>query len=378
VTARLAPADLIGPLVLALSRTAPAPQTVADARAALGETPVEGTWRELVDTARTMRVAPLMAWNLRTPATAGIVPPWVRAELDGLRERESARNRMLPTEVQRLLSIARAAGISVAVRKGCHMAHVVYPDIGLRSMGDIDLLVRPEQADDLAAALDAHGYQEGRPSGATIRPLERGAKVFWRLFGSGPPHRNRLTGDPARPVVTVDISASLFGPRQGYQAPTDVLLSRARPIVSRGVGLVVLDPQDTVLDLCANLFQNCTSLRTMNQGKHRRLVNFVDIADFLAAAGPSFSWPAFLDRVRAYDLVRPICYALSHVDQLWPGELPAEALASLRADCADWPALLTEYGHRDLPEPRRWQVDFPTRLFDATFDEQIPPSTSPV
>lgn len=369
---------VVGPLLLALGRTAPDPAAVARARAALGETPDTDTWRQLVDIARAMRVAPLMAWHLRSPAAAGIVPAWVQAELEHLRERESARNRMLPAEVERLLGIARAAGISVAIRKGCHLAHVVYPDVGLRSMGDVDLLVSPEQADDLATTLDANGYQEGRPVGATIRPLERGAKVFWRLFGAGPPHRNRLTGEPARPVVTIDISAWVFGPRLGYQAPTDALLSRAGRTVGHGTDLIVLDPQDTLLDLCSNLFQNCTSLRTMNQGKHRRLINFVDIADFVATAGPTLSWPAFLDRVRSYELVHPVCYALSHVDQLWPGELPAEVLASLRGECADWPTLLSEYGQWDLPEPRHWPADFRTRLFDATFDEQIPPSSSPV
>jgi Uncharacterised nucleotidyltransferase len=371
----------IAPLMLALSRPQTTAEAVLSSRAALGADPQDEAWPTFLGMARKLKVAALLSWNAKRLAEelrSNPLPAAIVAELDLSRQQEAARNRMLPAEIDRVLGIAKAAGVHAVVRKGAHLARCVYPDVGLRPMGDVDLLAHPDQAEELAAALDANGYREGRPRGSVIAPLERSAKLFWRLYGSGPTQRHRLSGDPARPVVTIDISVSLFGAKPPFQIPTEQLLDRAVRYETNGIDLPVLSAEDTVLDLCANIYQNGTTLRAMNQGKHRRLINFVDIAEFVRLVGPGFTWSGFLQSVSRYRLQRPVLYALTQLHEVFPDVVPPATLAALRQCCPDWPTLLAEYGHSDLAEARRWPVDFRTRLFDDSFDRDIPRSSSPV
>lgn len=371
----------VASLTLALCRQRLDADAIAAARTLLGPDPPAETWQAFVDTARELRVAAMLAWNVRRLTNDGrssLLPASVVHELDSSYRWEVARNRMLPAEIDRVTRIAHVAGVPTAVRKGGRLARSTYPDVGLRPMGDIDLLAPVELADRLAAALDANGYREGRPRGAELHPLDRTAQLYLRLYGTGPPPRHRLSGDPARPVISIDIGTSLFGRNEGFQVPAEDLLERAVRHRSDGAAPLVLSTADMMLDLCVNAYQSCTTLRNMNMGKHRRLINFVDMADFVMLAGDEFPWSDFLDLVAGYGVDRPVLYALAHLDEVFPNEVPPAVLARLRKRCPGWSTFLTEYGQWELAEPRRWQVDFLTRLFDKRFDRDIPRSNAPV
>jgi hypothetical protein len=371
----------IASLVLALSRLQVSAEAVLSSRAALSNDPHDEEWQEFLRIARKLKVAALLSWNVRRLAEelrSNPLPAAIVAELGSSWQQETARNRMLPAEVDRILRIANAAGISAVVRKGAYLAQCVYPDVGLRPMGDVDLLARPDQAEELAAALDANGYQQGRPRGPVIEPLERSAKLFWRLYGAGPVQRHRLSGDPARPVITIDISFSMFGSKRPFQIPTEQVLERAVRHVTSCIDFPALSAEDMVLDLCTNIYQNGTTLRSLNQGKHRRLINFVDIAEFVCLPDTGFSWPGFLQLVSRYSVQRPVLYALTQLHEVFLDIVPPETLTALRRYCPDWRRILGEYGHSDLARARRWPVDFRTRLFDDSFDRDIPRSSSPV
>jgi hypothetical protein len=53
----------------------------------------------------------------------------------------------------------RAAGIDVIVLKGAFLAELVYRNIGLRAIGDIDLLVKKEDLGKVKRVLIQLGYQ---------------------------------------------------------------------------------------------------------------------------------------------------------------------------------------------------------------------------
>ncbi len=66
-----------------------------------------------------------------------------------------------------LLDVTRAldeAGIEVRVLKGAAVAHLDYADPGLRAFGDVDLLVRSEDADRLEAVLTGLGARRDQPA----------------------------------------------------------------------------------------------------------------------------------------------------------------------------------------------------------------------
>lgn len=60
-----------------------------------------------------------------------------------------------------LTEISQAAAVEVLTFKGCALAFGLYPRPGLRSFGDIDLAVRPEDWSSMVATLQGLGYVQG-------------------------------------------------------------------------------------------------------------------------------------------------------------------------------------------------------------------------
>jgi hypothetical protein len=74
-------------------------------------------------------------------------------------------NHMLAQELLRVLHLLKAHGISALPYKGPVLAATFYGDLTLRQFGDLDILVRPQDANSAKALLWAQGYrwQYGRP-----------------------------------------------------------------------------------------------------------------------------------------------------------------------------------------------------------------------
>jgi hypothetical protein len=66
---------------------------------------------------------------------------------------------LLLDELGRVLKAFNEAGIEVIVLKGAALAQTVYPDIALRPMGDIDLLVKEESLKEAEKKLTNLGYK---------------------------------------------------------------------------------------------------------------------------------------------------------------------------------------------------------------------------
>ena len=71
----------------------------------------------------------------------------------------AARNILLYADLARALRALSDAGAPVIVLKGAALASTVYPSIAHRPMGDVDLLVRPQDLERARRTLEAAGYR---------------------------------------------------------------------------------------------------------------------------------------------------------------------------------------------------------------------------
>ena len=89
-------------------------------------------------------VGPLLYWHFRDGSWPDVMPQVVRDHLMKTYYNTFAQNTLMYRELARILESFSEAGIPVILLKGAALALTVYEDIGLRPMGDLDLLVRPE------------------------------------------------------------------------------------------------------------------------------------------------------------------------------------------------------------------------------------------
>ena len=99
-----------------------------------------GDWSLFTNTARVEGIAPLVHWNFKHEDTTGIdIPTSVKAQLLTEYYNTTAQNQVMFQELERIANVLSDAEIPVVVLKGASLAPTVYPEVGLRPMGDLDL-----------------------------------------------------------------------------------------------------------------------------------------------------------------------------------------------------------------------------------------------
>jgi hypothetical protein len=117
-------------------------------------------WDRFLQLAAHHRVASLVAKN----APVFHLPPHV---VDQLRTRAASNAvevfRFL-TEVRRLLELLASAGIEATVLKGVPLSLQAFGDVATRDVGDVDLLIQPEQAEAADLLLQANRFVRKDPA----------------------------------------------------------------------------------------------------------------------------------------------------------------------------------------------------------------------
>ena len=100
-------------------------------------------WQAFLSLATTQKVIALLWHRLREKGLDQAVPFKVAEVLQGGFRRNILRNLCLYRDLHSLLSVLNPEGTPLIVLKGIYLADVVYGNIGLRQMNDIDVLSRP-------------------------------------------------------------------------------------------------------------------------------------------------------------------------------------------------------------------------------------------
>lgn len=116
-------------------------------------------WERLGKVAQVHGLAPLLYYTLNTTGWLEQAPGSFRSMLQAAYYRTTARNTVLYQELGRILAALQQAEIPVVVLKGAALACTLYPEIGLRPMVDIDVLVRDEDVERAIGCVRHLGYR---------------------------------------------------------------------------------------------------------------------------------------------------------------------------------------------------------------------------
>ncbi len=184
-----------------------------------------------------------------------------------------------------LLAGAAAAGLDLLVLKGAALAETLYPRPGMRPFGDLDVLVRPDDAPRARLLLERLGYSV--------------APAVWDALLQGADTQANFFRHTERGVVVVELHTDLLSNAffRGHVAlDPDGLWSRARPARLAGTDARVLGPEDQLLHLCLHLaghyFFAPHSLRDIDLQCRRVPLDwprFIQLAEAAHAAPVSFA-----------------------------------------------------------------------------------------
>lgn len=214
--------------------------------------------------------------------------------------------------LQRLAS----AGLQAIVLKGGVMAEVVYGNIALRPLLDLDMLLDPEQVPGALQILLSSGYTQD------IEP-HQGATLDYE--------NEILLSKPGIEQVDIELHWSLFdSPFYQEVLPMDWFWDTAQPTSIGGATGLILGPEAQILHLCGHL--------SLHHSREPDLLWLNDIAEVIRYYENKIDWDLLLEKVQVCKLVLPIKKILPQV----AGELGAPIPDDVLSGCLSLSASLEE------------------------------------
>jgi hypothetical protein len=118
----------------------------------------EEEWEALLEEAGRHGLVPLLFQALKAYYPDPQIPPQIQERMRSIYYNSAARNMRLYKQLEGLLNKFTTGKIPVIVLKGAYLAWTVYPNMALRPMVDVDLLVRYEDFTQVHRLLLEDGY----------------------------------------------------------------------------------------------------------------------------------------------------------------------------------------------------------------------------
>ncbi len=274
----------------------PSSADIALLRAALGEGEAARAayrvWRDQLDwnsiPAKWRTIVPLLHRNI---TTLGIKDPLIR-RFRGIRRYLWARNLPLIALAKRVHVAFAKANVPALALKGTSLVASGYMDRSIRPMEDIDILVTRSQLETAIKTLKGLGFDPHviRPRCLTERVVPMGELPSW-------PFRNAEGND-----VDLHWNALHLDRRPGADSGA---WRRSRRVAFEGISMLVLDPADQLLQICAHGIQadGPDTIRWMADA-------------IIVIRGGELGWEALLQRARYHRLSASLADALASLSNI--------------------------------------------------------------
>lgn len=255
-------------------------------------------WKELIRLFDIHGIGPLVYNYLNHVSMLQNLPPEACQWLKTSYQKNGARNFVLYSNLNVILSEFNRAQIPVIVLKGAYLAEAFYDDISLRQMSDIDILIRLQDMDSACDVMQRLGYNHDKNK----IPFTRDHSCHLPSF--------RKPG-----AFTVDIHWSIDSPQTPFQVDVRELWERMRPVVLSGVPCHVLCAEDLLLHLCIHLYSNCFKVG---------LRHFYDIRVLFDRYGNQLDLNVLKQRAKKWGMNRPFYLGLYLSDRFFNIDIPID------------------------------------------------------
>lgn len=200
-----------------------------------------------------------------------------------------ARNVCMMHALERIAGAMNASNVPLLVLKGGALNLTVHDRPDERPMGDLDVMVRPEDLRAAIAALEGLGAVRGQP---LVRQ-----DFFPRFY-----HETEFKLGDVCPV-RIDLHVRPFRPlRYAQRVPDDALWARACPVRIGGATVLIPSAEDMLVHLAAH---------SAFHGNARRMWR-ADIHRWVDARRSDIDWDRFCETVEAWGLTWPVLDGIRH------------------------------------------------------------------
>ena len=265
-------------------------------------------------------VASLLYYNLKRINQDNVAPEKVMEEFKEVYYFNSFRNVYLYGQLREILKILQNVNIQVIVLKGAALAELVYKNVALRPMVDIDLLVKEKDLTFIKEKFSQLGYRS--------RSTRADWGLLWRWRDYLPTYvkRNGAMVSSVDIHLGMDTLLNINSPEEGFNLSIvnrSILWETALPTKIAGVNTLTLAPESLLQHFSIH------TIRHAYQG-YPRLLWLCDIAEVLRCYQNRIDWKSVVQGSRSYKTEEFIYYSLSLVKKWLGAPVPLAVLNELK------------------------------------------------
>lgn len=250
------------------------PNTI-EIRGILKEKPLN--WDYVMEYSIRHDIQPLLYWNLNQIDTDKEVPEKVMAILKKNYYQNVLHNMSIYDQLGIVLSAFINSGIKVIVLKGAFLAEIVYINIGLRSLGDIDLLIGKEDLQKAKKELAGLGYDY------PVHPTMLHEILYDKLDTNKEIH---FTNQEKK--ILIDIHWDIIPSDIPHKIDINAFWNNAQSIKIAGIETLALSVEDLLFHLCLHLDKHiddeCDNVAPF------QLKGFCDVAEVIKFYNGNINW----------------------------------------------------------------------------------------
>jgi hypothetical protein len=270
-------------------------------------------WDRLIATASSEGLSPLIYSSLLQAGKLQSQPESVRHRLSAAYAVTWLQNESLLKELEILNERCGRAGIPVVLLKGVCFALTIYPDIGLRPMGDMDILVPRDRLKEAAGFATTQGFTETLPEAAP--GIDEMLSLHVRLQKPGPP------------PLTLEIHDGLVGGRLfTFAAPVDWFWRQTEPLAGAASERF---PSAQMLTPSAQLLYAAAHAMLQHGGRGSPLRWFLDMHLLITHYSERLDWNLLVSQARTFEWSSALAAALLQTKACFNTPLPDHVTASL-------------------------------------------------
>ena len=270
-------------------------------------------WDLLIAKAYTEGVAPLVYWTLSKSGKFSSLPDSARNSLRAMYSGTWMHNQKILKELEVLARLFDQADIPVVVLKGACFALTIYPDIGLRPMGDLDILVPKAKLAEAVKIAISLGYADTLPEASPGLNHLLSHHACLQKMGEHP--------------ISLEIHHSLVANKSFiYSVPVDWFWTQTELL---GVSLQTKITGLQMLTPAAQILFAATHAMLQHGGKNVPLRWFYDLDRLIQVYSEHLDWDLLLSQARQFEWSSALDAALSQMVAYFNTPIPAQVRASL-------------------------------------------------
>ncbi len=262
-------------------------------------------WDELIRQSRKHSVTPLLYHRIKAIDPTPGIPAEVMQQLRKIYLLAAESSIKRHHEFSKWLRLIQNEGIQVVVLKGAALAELVYPNIALRPMFDVDLLIRIDDLWRIDEILSQAGFESDKVNLLSKR------HIHW-----------------VRHVVYMSKAIQMEFHPKIYELPNLRPWANVAHAKIASVDTLVLGPDDLLLHACIHLLDHMY-MRDISAGY---LIWWYDIAAILKFYQEKLNWDYVMGVVREHEIEAAIHSVLRATSEWAGSHVPAEVLGQLADD----------------------------------------------